>query len=734
MTPQKVQDAIIYITETKNIDYEHSFSLSQLCSSLLRSRENNKYGRDIIIRILDAWKKVDKNTYSIWNDLTAAAGLYPYVDPKQLSQSSLLCYEYHKSPHLDNIYLHEEQQHLSIELQSKRSLVVSAPTSFGKSLLIEEVIASKLYEQIVIIQPTLALLDETRKKLLKYKNWYKIIVSTSQEPTKEKGNIFLFTGERVVEYNQFPEIEFFVIDEFYKLSLDRDDDRAIALNQAFAKLLKFTSKFYLLGPMIKDIPLNFKNKYDLIWYPTEFATVAVNETNVNIQGKAKEKKELKKLELFKLLSSTKEQTIIYCSSPNKATNLALDYASYLKNENKLMLVPYVQRNKEIGEWIKDNINSKCSLIDALNCGIGFHHGALPRHLGGSIVDCFNEGSIRWLFCTSTLIEGVNTSAKNVILFDKDKGGQPIDFFDYKNIAGRSGRMRKHYIGNVIRFENQPEQMELFVDIPIFNQEQAPLEVLISMDEKDIEEKAKIRLAKFDNMSPEIKEVIRSNNGISIEGQLAIINKIESNLQYYNSQLNWTSTPKTFDNLSVAIELCWDTLSGAGDKTYIEGIGRLSARWLASFAFSYINMKSINAVISYYVNDNFWSSKIPNKQKRIDVASYAILHISRHWFDYKLPKWLNVISNLQEYVFKKSNMKYGNYSFIASNLENGFLHPNIAALMEYGIPISAIRKLTEYININESPENNILKLNKLATTTLTNLGLIQYEIDKLRNSY
>lgn len=90
-------------------------------------------------------------------------------------------------------------------------------------------------------------------------------------------------------------------------------------------------------------------------------------------------------------------------------------------------------------------------------------------------------------------------------------------------------MRKHYIGNVIRFENQPEQMELFVDIPIFNQEQAPLEVLISMDEKDIEEKAKIRLAKFDNMSPEIKEVIRSNNGISIEGQLAIINKIESNL-------------------------------------------------------------------------------------------------------------------------------------------------------------------------------------------------------------
>ena len=47
-------------------------------------------------------------------------------------------------------------------------------------------------------------------------------------------------------------------------------------------------------------------------------------------------------------------------------------------------------------------------------------------------------------------------------------------------------------------------MELFVDIPIFNQEQAPLEVLISMDEKDIEEKAKIFLANVDKLVNDLK--------------------------------------------------------------------------------------------------------------------------------------------------------------------------------------------------------------------------------------
>ena len=73
------------------------------------------------------------------------------------------------------------------------------------------------------------------------------------------------------------------------------------------------------------------------------------------------------------------------------------------------------------DWITENVNARWSLISSLSYGAAFHHGALPRHLGSSIVDAFNLNSIRWLFCTSTLIEGVNTSAKNVIFYDKEKG-------------------------------------------------------------------------------------------------------------------------------------------------------------------------------------------------------------------------------------------------------------------------------------------------------------------------
>lgn len=712
----------------ENLSTADSFDLSVYCSKLLRSKEEESIGRDIVIRVRDSWKKIPEHTRPIWNDLTEAAGLYPYVNPEYLSQSALLRYEYHKSPYLENVYFHEEQQTISIELKSKKAVVVSAPTSFGKSLLIEEIIASQQYENIVIIQPTLALLDETRKKLLKYRREYKLIVSTDQVPDLQLGNIFLFTGERVVEYAHFPAIDFFVIDEFYKLSMERDDDRAIALNQAFHKLLRFTDKFYLLGPMIKNIPVNFKKRFDLTWFPTNFATVAVDEKSLEVSSKltATEKKVEKKRSLFNYLSESKDQTLIYCSSPNKATQLAIDYINSIANKTDEALG---FENAAMIEWIGENISRKWSLIDSLKVGVGFHHGALPRHLGSSIVDAFNDGNIRHLFCTSTLIEGVNTSAKTVILFDKQKGTAPIDFFDYKNIAGRSGRMNKHFIGNVIRFEKQPDQMELFVDIPLFNQESAPLEILIDLDDSELDKNVKNRLDSFNALPEDLQQVIRTNTGISIEGQQNIIENIESDVSYYHGLLNWSSYPK-YDQLLAVIKLAWTHLLKPGEnKADIR-----SPEQLTFLTIKYATLKSTTALINATINEDYWVGLFPNEQERINKVTFFILNVTRHWFDYKLPKWISVLSELQHYVFEKNNRPAGNYSFYSSSLENGFLPKGFAALMEYDIPYSAIKKIQNLLGESNTAEQNIMYINRLTRIQLKKMGLLDYEIKKIRESF
>lgn len=726
--------AVEYLKRQQNISFNDSFDLGKLASRLLSEADNEKKGRDLVIRMKDAMRmnRVPVQTHHMWNELLVAAGLFPYAITEDLTLGAGIQHEYHRSDNLEGIYFHEQQAKICNDLLNGRSVILSAPTSYGKSLLIEEVVAAGIYDNIVIIQPTLALLDETRKKLRKYSDQYKIIVSTSQNPATDKGNIFLFTGERVVEYDRFPEIDFFVIDEFYKLSMERDDDRAIILNQALYKLRKMTSKFYMLGPSIQGVPENVLQSLGAVWERTDFATVAVDEkTLLGKNGKTVKANERKE-QLFAVLNQTTDPSLIYVASPASCTNLVIEFINYAAvHHPKDRQVPAEIAN--ICEWISQHLHGGWALIEALKNGIAFHHGALPRHLGSSIVDAFNGGHIKYLFCTATLIEGVNTSAKNVILYDKKKGNKPIDFFDYKNIAGRSGRMRQHFIGNVYKFEKEPPQLEFEVDIPIYSQVNAPVEILLGIDRNDVLPEQRHRLEKYERLPPELLEIIKKHSTVNIEGQLALVELLEANPRSYHADLSWTGIYPTYDHLAAVIELAWQYLAKDEDRrTRVGSIGTLSARWLATFVFGYHRFGALGALIGDIINQQFWISRVEDRTKRINEATFAVLQISRSYFDYKLPKWLAVLHDLQTYVFTRAGLHPGNYMPFASRLENGFVDPVLAALREYDIPITAIRKLRSYLT-SDLPEGNLAILRRLTNGQLTAAGLLRYEIAKIRQA-
>ena len=70
-----------------------------------------------------------------------------------------------------------------------------------------------------------------------------------------------------------------------------------------------------------------------------------------------------------------------------------------------------------------------------------------------------------LICTSTLLEGVNTSAKNIIITKPSRVyGKNFDAFDFYNLVGRTGRLYKHYLG-IAHYIKGPED-------PIYNYNQA----------------------------------------------------------------------------------------------------------------------------------------------------------------------------------------------------------------------------------------------------------------------
>uniref|UniRef100_UPI001EB10ECB helicase-related protein n=1 Tax=Vibrio anguillarum TaxID=55601 RepID=UPI001EB10ECB len=94
---------------------------------------------------------------------------------------------------------------------------------------------------------------------------------------------------------------------------------------------------------------------------------------------------------------------------------------------------------------------------ALKYGVVLHHGVLPRALQHFSVDIFNRSRRHnVLICTSTIIEGVNTRAKNVVIYENYNGLESIDKFTHNNIKGRAGRMYKHFVGRVYCLQSQPD--------------------------------------------------------------------------------------------------------------------------------------------------------------------------------------------------------------------------------------------------------------------------------------
>ncbi|NHC02398.1 DEAD/DEAH box helicase [Acinetobacter sp. 187] len=722
-----MENLLLKIDEKKTFTFDETFETYKLCSKLIAS--DKILAQKLLVNILDNLHKFDIHLNEILAQIIESIGFYPYIDKEKFildSTDSKIRKNYHYSDNI-NKFLHEDQKYLLSLMSSDKNVVVSAPTSFGKSLLIEELVASKKFKNIIIIQPTLALLDETRKKLKKYDEFYKLIIKTSQYSSTEKGNIYLFTAERVNEYQNFKTVDFIVVDEFYKLSSKRDDERADSLNNALHFVLKtFKSKFYLLGPNIDGISEGFEEKYNAIFYKTKTSLVDTKIIDIFDIHKDKFKhpikfKEYKEEILFNLLlENSDQQNIIYCSSPARVRYLSKKFSNFIDSKIK----NYKLAEFDIFEWIERNINSKWSVINILKRRIGIHDGALQKHITTSVIDYFNNGLLNYLFCTSTIIEGVNTSAKNIFYFDSTKGlNKKIDFFDYSNIKGRAGRLMQHYTGAVYNFNPIPKNEIIKVDIPFFEQNPISNEVLIQLDDHEIKDKLS-KQYQFINSIPYAEKNVIARNGVHVEGQLGIINQLRHDIQKNYDLVCWSGFPSK-EQLEYSITLSWNFLLKEN-----EIVRPMTLKSLIAVT----NIYSYNHDIWNLINNNFKYYKTLEKNRNtndddlMDEAIRNSFQILKHWFEYKIPKWLSVIDSLQKFVCSEYGIRAGNYNHFANQLENDFLRDNLAILSEYGIPSSAIRKLEKLIPANKTQDEVIeLIRNKLV---FNNEIFLEYEKNKL----
>lgn len=688
----KLREALTLL-RSGDVEDDDLFGLLQAVAAGLEAHEEleRSEARDALIRCLELRDRFGQLS-EILDSLLHRSGLFQYENLDDLEFRDHLAVETHR--YFDGaevITLHSEQERVLRRLLDGENLVLSAPTSFGKSKLIDILLAEGRFNQVVLIVPTIALIDETRRRLAKFSSEYKIISHAKQR--QRSRNIFVMTAERFLNTKISEKVDFFAIDEFYKLGFSTEEDQRVsALNQAFYRLLKTGAQFYLLGPLVQRIPAATQRTFDCHFHYTQFATVAVNQHRVRGNGPPEER-------LKGLVRKLRGQTLLYCQSPNRAADTLNDLLE-TRSES--------QEVQETADWLAEAFHPAWSLVRGMRRGIGLHHGRLPRSLSQWAVRLFNREQIQLLVCTSSLIEGVNTSARNVIIYDNKIARRSLDYFTFNNIKGRTGRMFRHFVGDVYLFSEPPEEVLPFVDIPLVSQTaNAPASVLLQMDERDLLPASRERIQGIAEQSQVSLSTLRAVPEMEPEQLMAMAKALDALSLRRAEFLNWSRRP-TWDQLRQTCELLWSVWGSARLHGVTSG---------AQLAFKIVGLQH-GRPYRDQIDAELNSERYP--AKTVDEAVNRVFDFERFWATHQMPRWLNALEVLVKRIFN-FDCRYSGY---ANQVEALFRPQYQSILEEFGVPIQISQKLS-------SRFRSLSEVDEILTTVrqVRNLGeLTRFERD------
>ena len=113
-----------------------------------------------------------------------------------------------------------------------------------------------------------------------------------------------------------------------------------------------------------------------------------------------------------------------------------------------------ENTRRLANFLRAELGRDHPLANYCLRGYAYHHGRLPNIVQRAIELALEQGWLRIVFATSTLREGINSSATTVILsgnaaYDEIKQQRiPISEVDFFNLAGRAGRPRVDTEGRV----------------------------------------------------------------------------------------------------------------------------------------------------------------------------------------------------------------------------------------------------------------------------------------------
>lgn len=508
------------------------------------------------------------------------------------------------------------QKNVWDKMETFKLLGISAPTSAGKSFIILlkaiELILKK-EGNIVYIVPTLSLVSQVsadfNSKLKAFGLFDYRIATTYSAQEADKNKIYVLTQEKAISaFSQndspFKNIRMLIVDEIQNIEhvANEDDQRAKTLYDALIEFRYSTNPdiTVISGPRVESLK-----------------TLGVEIFNE--ESAVEEKTKDSPVASFTYAISKKKDSYLFnqysdiLDSPNKLkiTNNTLikgygksrypdDYLVYLSNfiknlgddsRNIIFSPTTVQARKtaiklskskrenviddkiiSLIAYIEETVHNKYDLCFTIEKGIAYHHGKMPTHVRAVIERAIKDKLINNVVCTTTLMQGVNLPAQNVIIrnpylaIQARNGKKPtLTNYEIANLRGRAGRLLKDLIGRTfvleeVAFDKENDQTELFPE--------AEKELHSGYGGKYLEHKENIDDCLINNIPPS-EDNKEYSFLLTYIRQVILKHKVnaQKRLQSVGIELNETqfnAVSSSMASLSIPVEIChknryWDPL-------------------------------------------------------------------------------------------------------------------------------------------------------------------------------
>ncbi|RVJ43488.1 DEAD/DEAH box helicase [Sinorhizobium medicae] len=381
------------------------------------------------------------------------------------------------------VLLTDFQQKLWLNLIQSRRIALAAPTSAGKSFVLQGYL-SALFDSgqpksIVYIVPTRALIAQVADDLkIQFRGLEQdipdiVTVPVDAETTLTERTIYVMTQERVqLALGAHPDFSanVIIVDEAHSIA---DGSRGVLLQWVIDDLLirNPASQILFASPAIRNLDV-FGRLFgldDVVEFSSVEPTVAQNFLVTTVESATKGKlviqtagdgsralRQVAKLQLDRTVASRTEKlvhipavlghghsNIIYANGAAEAESVALQLAELMSDREP------TEARLALSDLAKEAVHANYALVECVKHGVAFHYSNIPTQLRRAIEAAVSSGEIDYLVCTSTLLQGVNLPAKNIFMFAPEKGRtRALESTDFWNLAGRAGRLKREFQGNI----------------------------------------------------------------------------------------------------------------------------------------------------------------------------------------------------------------------------------------------------------------------------------------------